>query len=325
LILKDRIFSIQEDSEFEKLAIDVFRFQSTYNPVYSNWLKALNVSINEVNKVNDIPFLPIEFFKTHVVRCGNERGELIFKSSGTTSNQNSTHHIYDSLIYEKSILDGFSIAYGKPEDYEILALLPSYLERDDSSLVWMVAKLMGSRQEERFFLNDYEKLKEVLEAFKIQNRKVLLIGVSFALLDFALIKPPVWDNLIVLETGGMKGRKKEMIREELHSEIRKSWPLQNINSEYGMTELQSQAWMKEMGKFVCPPWMKVIIRDAGDPFYNLPKGMIGGINVIDLANLDSCSFIATGDLGKLHTEGSFEVLGRFDNSDIRGCNLLSEL
>lgn len=325
MILKDRIFSIRQESEFEKLALEVFRFQASYNPVYKSWLKALNVFFEEVKSIDEIPFLPIEFFKSKVVRSGVDDSELSFNSSGTTSNQTSTHYIYDKELYEKSITEGFNIAYGNYQDFEILALLPSYLERTDSSLVWMVSKLMRGNQAEKFFLNDYERLNELLIRLKRDDKKVWLIGVSFALLEFSLIKPPVWDNLIVIETGGMKGRRKEMVREELHAEIKRTWPLKSIHSEYGMTELLSQAWMKEMGKFVCPPWMKVMIRDSSDPFSNLAQGKTGGINVIDLANLDSCSFIATGDLGKMHFDGSFEVLGRFDFSDVRGCNLLTEL
>ena len=325
MILKDRIFSIRQESEFEKLALEVFRFQASYNPVYKSWLKALNVFFEEVKSIDEIPFLPIEFFKSKVVRSGVDDSELSFNSSGTTSNQTSTHYIYDKELYEKSITEGFNIAYGNYKDFEILALLPSYLERTDSSLVWMVSKLMRGNQAEKFFLNDYERLNELLIRLKRDDKKVWLIGVSFALLEFSLIKPPVWDNLIVTETGGMKGRRKEMVREELHAEIKRTWPLKSIHSEYGMTELLSQAWMKEMGKFVCPPWMKVMIRDSSDPFSNLAQGKTGGLNVIDLANLDSCSFIATGDLGKMHFDGSFEVLGRFDFSDVRGCNLLTEL
>lgn len=325
MILKDRIFSIRQESEFEKLALEVFRFQASFNPIYNSWLKALNVLVEEVKSIAQIPFLPIEFFKSKVVRTGLADSELAFNSSRTTSSQASTHYIYDKELYERSIIEGFNITYGNYQDFEILALLPSYLDRTDSSLVWMVSKLMKENQEEKFFLNDYHRLNDLLIRLKRDDKKVWLIGVSFALLEFSLFKPPVWDKLIVTETGGMKGRRKEMVREELHAEIRKEWPLKSIHSEYGMTELLSQAWMTEKGKFACPPWMKVMIRDSSDPLSNLARGKTGGINVIDLANLDSCSFIATGDLGKLDVDESFEVLGRFDFSDVRGCNLLSEL
>lgn len=327
IALREQIFHEHSQEEFIHLALEVFRFQARNNKVYNAWLKALHCNYMQVNKLEQIPFLPVQFFKSQQVRTGKGPNVQIFNSSGTTSQNTSTHYIYDTEIYKESILRGFEKAYGKVTDYIIVGLLPSYLERGNSSLVYMVKELMNAsgQNEHLFFLNDYENLLRVLKELKSENRKVWLIGVSFALLDLSLFKPSVWDNLIIVETGGMKGRRKEIIREELHSLIRSNWPVQRIESEYGMTELLSQAWMGTQQRFICPPWMKVTIRDANDPFCELGFGEAGGIQIIDLANIDSCCFIYTSDLGKLYPDGSFDVLGRFDNSDIRGCNLLAEI
>ena len=325
--LRDQIFHYHNESEFQSLAIEVFRFQARNNKIYNEWLNALLCNYSQIEKLHQIPFLPVQFFKSHKVRTGVGPNAKIFNSSGTTSQVTSTHYIYDEEIYVESILRGFKRAYGHVSDYTIIGLLPSYLERENSSLVYMVRELMkaSGQDEQLFFLNDYENLVELLQGLQSENRKVWLIGVSFALLDLSNYKPPVWDNLTIIETGGMKGKRKEIIREELHNLIRSNWPVQRIESEYGMTELLSQAWMNSNQRFVCPPWMRVDIRDANDPFCQLGFGEAGGIQIIDLANLDSCSFISTSDLGKKHSDGSFEVLGRFDNSDIRGCNLLAEI
>jgi hypothetical protein len=294
------------------------------NPVYANWLKALNVNPSEVKVRSGIPFLPIGFFKNHAVYAGESVPELRFSSSGTTGSSVSTHLVSEAAIYDESIFKGFELIYGKPENQVIIGLLPSYLERPDSSLIYMCKQLIerSGHPESGFYLNNHTELMHALGRLKQQDKPVWLIGVSFALLDLAELAPPVWEKLVVVETGGMKGRRKELIREELHTTIRKSWPVKHLHSEYGMTELLSQAWMGDDGFFRCPAWMKVQIHDPGDPFQKLETGKTGSIQVIDLANLDSCSFIATQDLGKLNNDGSFEVLGRFDASDIRGCNLL---
>ncbi|MEX1189440.1 MAG: acyl transferase [Bacteroidia bacterium] len=325
--LRERIFLPHTQEEFINLSLEMFRFQSEANKVYASWLKALGCDPKQVKHLAEIPFLPIEFFKTHKVRSGILSCDNAFNSSGTTGLTTSTHYVLDISVYIESLLEGFRRVYGAPSDYIIIGLLPSYLERNDSSLVYMVNELMkcSGQVEKHFYLNDYVSLKKKLDQFSLEKKKVWLIGVSFALLEFAELKPATWEELIVIETGGMKGRRKEIIREELHSLIRESWQVNNIHSEYGMTELLSQAWLNKESRFNPPPWMQIRIRDANDPFHELEFGKAGGINIIDLANIDSCSFISTSDLGKKYEDGSFEVLGRFDNSDLRGCNLLAEI
>jgi len=278
----------------------------------------------EISHYRDIPFLPIRFFKSHLVISGEYQPEITFSSSGTTGLSTSKHHIKDQNIYVESFKKAFEIFLGKPEEYIILAMLPSYLERDGSSLVFMLDALikMSGQNKSGFFLHEYEALHALLMRLKSNGKKVILLGVSFALLDLAEQFPIDFPDLIIIETGGMKGRRKELIREELHQILKKGFGVDKIYSEYGMTELLSQAYSKGEGLFTSPPWMKVLIRDTNDPFSILSSGKTGGINVIDLANIYSCSFIATQDLGKIHKDGRFEVLGRFDSSDIRGCNLM---
>lgn len=326
LSLRNSIFEISSPEEFEKMCLRVFRYQANYIPVYASWLNALNIDSEKVNSSKDIPFLPIQFFKEQSVFNPNMVEQVIFRSSGTTGFETSAHKVSELDLYVESYLRCFEMQYGAVSDYIILGLLPSYLERQDSSLVYMTQGLIekSGRSESGFFLNNYSELATLLENLKAKNEKVWLIGVSFALINFSELKPPAWDNLIVVETGGMKGRKKEMIRQELHETIQNNWPVNNVHSEYGMTELLSQAWMGDSGKFSCPPWMSIKIREVNDPFESGKIGMRGGINVIDLANLDSCSFIATQDLGIVWDNGLFDVIGRFDNSDIRGCNLLTQ-
>lgn len=320
----EKIFHIRSNAEFEAVCMDVFHYQLTYNKVYSAWVSALSRDVNAIRSLSDIPFLPIEFFKTHQVITGNADVITTFSSSGTTSKNTSTHYICDLDVYKQSFLRGFEIEYGSPSDWVILGLLPSYLDRPGSSLVHMTKGLMDAsgNAENGFYLNNLSELKLKLEQLSKSKTKVWLIGVSFALLDLAELSPPTWPELVVIETGGMKGRRKELIRAELHALIRDTWNVEQIHSEYGMTELLSQAWMKKDNRFECPPWMKIQIRDASDPFTLLSENRNGGIQIIDLANIDSCSFISTSDLGKIYEDTSFEVLGRFDNSDIRGCNLL---
>jgi phenylacetate-coenzyme A ligase PaaK-like adenylate-forming protein len=322
--LIDRIFSIQTKAEFDLVCMEVFQYQVANNPVYSQWLKALTCDSNAILHVEDIPFMPIEFFKTHRVISGNEAIQETFTSSGTTGLSTSSHYICDTEIYKRSYLEGFMLEYGNPRDWVIIGLLPAYLDRPGSSLVYMTQGLIeaSGKPESGFYLYNIEELKEKLAQLADSRQKVWLIGVSFALLDLAEISPSAWPELVVVETGGMKGRRKELIRKELHLQIKRSWPIENLHSEYGMTELLSQAWMKKDERFVCPPWMKIFIRDASDPFQLLSENKNGGIQIIDLANIDTCSFITTSDLGKKFDDQSFEVIGRFDNSDIRGCNLL---
>lgn len=319
------IFSISSDKEFSDIALSVFRYQAAENSFYNKYLNALKVNPKNITDIKQIPFLPIEFFKSEKIVCGNPNIQQIFASSGTTGTAQSKHYVSDVSLYEKSYTKGFEHFYGHIEDYCVLALLPSYLEREGSSLVYMVNDLIqGSKNPlSGFYLHNYDDLINVLK--QTASQKTILFGVTYALLDLAEKLSPhsiKFPNLIVMETGGMKGKRKEMVREELHSILCNGFGVNAIHSEYGMTELLSQAYSKGNGIFECPPWMKILIRDANDPFTILPENKTGGINVIDLANINSCSFIATQDLGKNLTTSTFEVLGRFDNSDIRGCNLL---
>ena len=320
----ERIFSISSSAEFETVALEVFRHQFQNIPVYRKFCEHLGIESDHISALKDIPFLPIEFFKTHQVFSNSMEPQIIFSSSGTTGMATSKHIVGDLSLYEKSFLKAFNQFYGDPEKWVILALLPSYLERQGSSLIFMVQHLIKSsgHSSSGFYLNDYEALKDAVLSCEKKEQKVLLIGVSFALLDLVEKYNFKLKNTVVMETGGMKGRRKEMIREELHTILQQGFGVDHIHSEYGMTELLSQAYSKGDGIFKCPPWMRLLIRDPEDPFTFLQPGKTGGINVIDFANINSCSFIATQDLGKDLGNGQTEILGRFDNSDIRGCNLL---
>ena len=292
--------------------------------VYTNYLKYLSVDIEKIDSINKIPFLPIQFFKTHQVIASDKEIQQTFLSSGTTGVEQSKHFVTDLSFYENSYLKGFQHFYGDITEYTIMALLPSYLEREGSSLIYMVNDLIKKSKKSKsgFYLNNLDELAQSLKELDSKNEKILLLGVSYALLDLLENYQFQLKNTIVMETGGMKGKRKEMIKEELHQILCKGFGVDTIHSEYGMTELLSQAYSKGNGIFKCPTWMKVLIRDTEDALTILPDLKSGGINVIDLANINSCSFIATQDLGKTYPNGSFEVLGRFDNSDIRGCNLM---
>jgi phenylacetate-coenzyme A ligase PaaK-like adenylate-forming protein len=268
--------------------------------------------------------MPIGFFKSHRVVSGDFEPEIVFTSSGTTGITTSRHHIKSVELYIQSFMHGFRHFFGSAEQYTILALLPSYLEREGSSLVLMADQLIkrSHQTESGFFLHNYNKLADILVHLKTLKKPTILLGVTYALLDMAEQFPLYFPELIVMETGGMKGKRKEMVRDELHQQLMEGFGIDQVFSEYGMTELLSQAYSKGHGVFYTPPWMKILIRDTNDPLSILPEGQSGGINVIDLANIYSCSFIETQDLGRSHSDGSFEILGRFDNSDIRGCNLL---
>jgi len=319
----EKIFDIRSSGEFNEMSLKVFQFQAEENAVYREYLKHLGVNSAEVKGIDDIPFLPIELFKSHKIICGESDGEeIIFSSSGTTGNNTSKHYVPQPEVYEQSFQQTFQQFYGSPSAFRILALLPSYLERTGSSLIYMVNRLIKDSRhpDSGFFLDDFDKLRSIL--LSDSGHKTLLIGVSFGLLDFIEEKKIKLNNTFVMETGGMKGRRKEMTREELHDQLSDGFGVEEIHSEYGMTELLSQAYSKGNGIFNCPPWMKVLVRDTNDPLTILPSGSSGGVNVIDLANLHSCSFIATSDLGKVHHDHSFEILGRFDYSDLRGCNLM---
>ncbi|MBL4747091.1 MAG: acyl transferase [Flavobacteriaceae bacterium] len=320
----NQLFNIQDAMDFEREALEIFDYQSTQNEVYAQFLNYLKVDVSRVKKVKDIPFLPIQFFKSHTVLSSKSPVVQTFLSSGTTGMTPSKHHVTNLAIYEQSFKTCFDQFYGSVSDFTILALLPSYLERDGSSLIYMVDALIkdSKNKDSGFYLDDYDLISQKLQELNNRGEKVLLIGVTYALLDLIEREKFSLKNTIVMETGGMKGRRKEMIRTELHQLLTSGFGVDFIHSEYGMTEMLSQAYSYGEGLFKCPNWMKVMIRDTEDPMSYLPRGRSGGINVIDLANIESCSFIATQDLGKLHTENTFEILGRFDHSDIRGCNLL---
>lgn len=318
----NNIFSVSP-SDFEQQALKTFRFQYNENKVYHQWINALKVDIDTVNQLSQIPFLPVSFFKTNNVVAGNFTPEIVFESSGTTGSINSRHLIKELDLYTKSFTKGFERFYGDPAEWCIIGLLPSYLERKGSSLIEMVEELikLSAHKESGFYLYEFEKLANVLKELEAKKQKTLLIGVTFALLDFAEQFPMPLKNTLIMETGGMKGRRKEMIREEVHSFLQKQFKIPFIHSEYGMTELLSQGYSSGEGIFNTVPWMKVLVRDEDDPLLITKKGR-GLINVIDFANIYSCSFIATDDVGRIFDDGSFEVLGRRDNSDIRGCSLM---
>lgn len=318
------MFNIQNDSDFNDACLDAFKLQSQTIEVYNHFINALNINADAIKHYTEIPFLPIEFFKTHQLIEDKAFADIVFSSSGTTGNQTSKHYVQDVKIYENSYLKCFEYFYGAIDKICILALLPNYYEREGSSLIYMINDLIKKSKHLKsgYFLYNHDDLLNTLKQLKSQKQKTILIGVTYALLDFIENHQINFPELIVMETGGMKGKRKELVREELHLHLRNGFGIQNIHSEYGMTELLAQAYSKGDGIFFCPPWMKILIRDTNDPLTLLPANRTGGINVIDLANIHSCSFIATQDLGKIDADGSFEVLGRFDQSDIRGCNLL---
>ncbi|MDP4261567.1 MAG: acyl transferase [Bacteroidota bacterium] len=327
---KHKIFAVNEQN-FESLALEIFRFQYSNSPVYRDYVNALSVNVSGINSIAGIPFLPIRFFKSHTIRATAFEPEAVFESSGTTGSTGSRHFIKDIDLYRESFTRGFMSFYGPAKDWCILGLLPSYLERGNSSLVYMVNELirLSGHPQSGFYLHEYDQLISVLMSLEKAKQKTLLFGVTFALLDLAEKYRLPLEYTTIVETGGMKGRREEMIRKELHEILRHSFGPAAIHSEYGMTELLSQAWSKGDGIFRCPPWMKIIIRDEEDPLsifgssLNTRTGYVNGaINIIDLANIYSCSFIASDDAGRLYVDGSFEVLGRIDNSDLRGCSLM---
>lgn len=321
----EHIFTITSKSEFLSVALSVFRHQYANNSVYQEFCKHLKVHPERVTRLYQIPFLPIQFFKEKKILSTTESPKITFTSSGTTGSSTSKHFVTDLNLYTQSYRYAFEQFYGQPDEFCILALLPSYLEREGSSLIYMVDDLIKESKHPKsgFFLNDFQLLKETLDELKKTRTKTLLIGVSFALLDFSEEYQLELEDTIIMETGGMKGRRKEMIRPELHEKLMLGFGVNQVHSEYGMTELLSQAYSKGNGIFECPPWMKVLVRDTEDALTINGYEKTGGLNIIDLANLNSCSFIATQDLGKTFSNGTFEILGRFDHSDIRGCNLMA--
>ncbi|MEH6308183.1 acyl transferase [Olivibacter sp. CPCC 100613] len=322
-IEKSAIFDISSSEQFEQLALQVFKKQASENPIYKDYLLYLHCDVTAISSIIEIPFLPIEFFKTREVILEGQVSELVFSSSGTTGMQQSRHLVSDLAFYEASFRKAFNHFYGDTRNTALLALLPSYLEREGSSLIYMVDDLIknANPQYSGYFLYDHLALYKRLNELQKAGIPTILIGVTYALLDFVENYKISFKELVVMETGGMKGKRKEMIRNELHNILCTGFGVDAIHSEYGMTELLSQAYSKGNGVFSCPPWMKVFVRDVNDPLTILPHGLTGGVNIIDLANLNSCSFIATQDLGRVSND-HFEILGRFDQSDIRGCNLL---
>jgi len=321
----EHIFKLTPES-FTKVALQIFDYQYNNNDVYRNFVQLIRRMPKQVSSLKQIPFLPVSLFKTHRVQTGAWNPDKIFRSSGTSGMQTSYHFVKDIALYEKSFTEGFRYFYGHPEDYCFLALLPAYLEREDSSLVYMLQKLMGQSRhpDSGFYLYDHHSLSEKLKDLERKGKKTMLWGVSYALLDFSERYPLSLRNTIVVETGGMKGKRREMTRNELHEILRQRFDLQHIHSEYGMAELLSQGYSKGDGIFQTPPWMRIITREPDDPLTPTKNGRKGGINIIDLANIHSCAFIATQDLGTVFPDGTFEVSGRFDESDLRGCNLMVE-
>jgi phenylacetate-coenzyme A ligase PaaK-like adenylate-forming protein len=319
----ETIFSIASPSQFEEVALSVFLHQYHHCPPYRKFCELLKIDPLAVREVDKIPFLPIEFFKSKKIISEEKKTALTFVSSGTTGSVPSKHYVADVQLYEESFNRCFHLFYGDASNYTFLALLPSYLERGDSSLVYMAQRLIEQSQDKRsgFYLYDLERLATTLQELEKERKKTILLGVTYALLDLMENYSLQLKYTAIMETGGMKGRRRELIREELHTKLQLGFGVSSVHSEYGMTELLSQAYSQGQGVYKCPPWMKILTRDTEDALRYV-HGVTGGINVIDLANLHSCSFIATQDLGKVYPNGTFEVLGRFDSSDIRGCNLM---
>ena len=322
--MENRIFNIQNKQEFKALSLAVFKHQFKNNKVYRSFCDLLFVHPSSISTIEEIPFLPIQFFKSRKVLSSLDEIQETFTSSGTTGGSTSKHLVTNINLYKESYLKGFAHFYGNIEEYTVLALLPNYLQRQGSSLVFMVADLIekSKKVESGFYLDNIQELANKLLELNRNGQKILLIGVSFALLDLIEMQQFNLKNTIIMETGGMKGRRKELVREELHTILQNGFGVTEIHSEYGMTELLSQGYSKGNGVFETPPWMKILTRDTEDALSINASGKNGGINVIDLANYNSCSFIATQDLGKVYENETFEIIGRFDSSDIRGCNLM---
>ena len=320
--LINKIFSCNDKATFEALALELFDYQMENNPIYAPYAALILKGKTPAN-IYEIPFLPIEFFKQEQIICQGKGVEEVFLSSGTTGEQ-SKHLVADVSLYKKSYLNTFQQFYGDINDYCILALLPNYQEREGSSLIYMVNDLITKSEHPKsgFYLNNLAELSETIKELESKGQKTILFGVTYALLDLAAQYPQHLKHTLIMETGGMKGKRKELLKEEIHQLLEVGFLTENIHSEYGMTELLSQSYSKGKNIFNSPPWMKILIRDVNDPLSIIGNNKTGGINVIDLANIYSCPFIATQDLGKQFDDDSFSVLGRFDNSDVRGCNLL---
>ena len=315
---------IKTTDEFIARALALFEYQYEANRVYRSYCDLINIAASEVNTLEEIPFLPIQFFKSHTVSCSSMTADQVFTSSKTTGQVASKHHVHDIDLYIKSFEKGFKHFYGNIEDYVLLALLPSYMDQGNSSLIYMANHLIQKTRHPKsgFYLEDWSKLRTTLNHLEKRGQKTILLGVTYALLNGAENESFDLKHTLIMETGGMKGMRKEWVRDALHKKLQEGYGVSTIHSEYGMTELMSQAYSKGEGRFSCPPWMRVLTRSAEDPFELIGTLKTGGLNIIDLANVDTCAFIATQDLGKTYSDGSFEVLGRFDHAEIRGCNLL---
>jgi len=324
MVFKEKIFTVASEKEFLRIALELFHFQFEHNKVYRAYVVALDTDLSAVDSLEKIPFMPIEFFKTHEVVCGDNPPQRVFLSSATTGTEPGRHLVSDLNLYRQSLKLGFQHFYGSPEQSQFLALMPSPEQNPHSSLVFMLANLMdlSMSPENGFFLHGFPALYTRLRQSHPRDKTVFLFGLTHALLDFAEQFPGEYGPLIVIETGGMKGKRREMVREELHAMLGSALGLKKIHSEYSMTELLSQAYSNGDGFFRTPPWMRILIRETNDPFSYEKPGATGGINIIDLANIYSCAFISTQDLGRLHPDGRFEVLGRFDSADTRGCSLM---
>lgn len=325
--IQQKIFNVSADT-FESLALEIFRYQYQHNSVYRKFCELLDKQLEDIVDISNIPFLPIQFFKTHVIQTGDFMPDAIFESSGTTGTVPSKHFVKSLDLYENSFMHCFEYSIGNPADYCILALLPGYLERPNASLVYMADKLMKKSQHpfNGFYLNEFKALYELLLRLESEGQPTILLGVSFALLDFAEQFPIALKHTMVMETGGMKGKREEITKEAMHKILMNAFGVNQICSEYGMTELMSQAYSKGEGLYKSPPWMKLMVRAEDNPQILIKpaanKVLQGPINMIDLSNIHSCSFIATDDLGKIHSDGRFEIIGRIDYSDIRGCSQL---
>jgi len=315
----DKILSISSDAEFERVALELFRYQARYTAPHAEYLSLIGVDVEAVQSLGDIPFMPIELFKSRDVYCGESAPEIVFTSSNTGSTVASRHMMASLDVYRRCFVRGFENFYGAPEQWSIYGLLPNYLEREGSSLVYMVDRLIAMAGSGGFYLNDYERL---ISDMRSDPKPKILLGVSYALWDVAEQYAPKLQNTIVMETGGMKGRRKEISKRELHDILCRGFGVEHIHSEYGMAELTSQAYSSGEGIFAAPRWMRVMVRDVNDPMDHAPHAMRGGIDIIDLGNLSSCAFIQTQDVGRLLDDGRFMVEGRIAGSDIRGCNLL---
>lgn len=318
------IFSITNERQFSQLALETYRYQFHHVELYREYCTLLKKTPEQVTSLEDIPFLPIQFFKSHTIISNEKIAEVIFESSGTTGTVPSRHFVADVKLYEQSFVKSFERSYGKPADFAFLALLPSYLERDNSSLIYMANSFIvqSNYTESGFFLNDFDALQHTIETLIAKNTPAILLGVTYALLDFAAYTNKSFEGIIVMETGGMKGRRKEMVRNEVHEILCKKFNVPSIHAEYGMTELLSQAYSKGNGLYDCPPWMRICTRNVYEPTWVSYGAGSGAINIIDLANRYSCSFIATEDIGTVYDNGTFNINGRLDHAAIRGCNLM---